>query len=128
MIKSLVPRFQTPSDQDNDLLAEAAPKAALAIWSNAASFALLPDILIALDIMVFSEVDLERIATEEDFGALLDFAFMAEFMAAPGFNLVVLGILVAFPVVFAAKLFIASGMRAAIRARVALLVLSTVKF
>ena len=74
--------------------------------------------------MVVLEVGGELLATIEDFGALVDAAGGERHLAPPGFDLVVLSVFVAFPVVFGAKSLVAGSVGAAVGASVALFVFS----
>lgn len=74
--------------------------------------------------MMILEMGGKLFAAVEDLGALIYTAGGEGVMAAPGFDLVVLGVFVAFPVVFRAKGFGARGVRAAVRASMAFFVFS----
>ena len=74
--------------------------------------------------MLFFEVALERISTIEELRALIDFAIGIWLVAAPSFKLVMLGVLVALPIVFAAKGFVTSTVGATVRSRVPFLMFS----
>lgn len=72
--------------------------------------------------MMIFEVGSELFAAVEDFGTLIDTARGEGMVTAPGFDLIVLGIFVTFPVIFGAKGFGAGGVGTAVRARMAFLV------
>ena len=72
--------------------------------------------------VVFLEMCDELLPTVKDFGALVDTTRVEGFMAPPGFDLIMLSIFVALPVVLRAKSFGARIIGAAIRAGVALFV------
>lgn len=75
----------------------------MAVPTNPYLFALLADIVLVVDGMVITEMVLEEFAAEEEFGALVYSGFGEGFVTAVALKLVVLGILVAFPIVFAAE-------------------------
>ena len=75
----------------------------MAVPTDPYFFALLADIVLVFDGMVITEMVLKEFAAEEEFGALVYSGFGDGFVTAVAFELVVLGILVAFPIVFAAE-------------------------
>ena len=72
--------------------------------------------------MMILEVGCELLAAVENLGALVDAAGREWEMAAPSFDLVMLGVFVTFPIVFGAKGFTAGGIGAAVGAGVTLFV------
>jgi len=94
----------------------------LSIPPNPYPLALLPYLLFILDIMMILEVSSELFAAVEDLGALIYTAGGEGMVAAPGFDLIMLRVFMAFPVVFGAKGFGAGRVGAAVRARMAFLV------
>lgn len=72
--------------------------------------------------MMILEVGSKLFATVEDLGALIYTAGGEGMVAAPRFNLIMLGVLMAFPVVLGAKGFGAGRVGAAVRARMTFLV------
>lgn len=123
VVETLIPRLQPLGLQLDDLLAEAAPEAVLPVSSNATLAALLTDILIIANPMVFAEMCLERIASEKYLSALVDLTLGVFLVTAPGLELVMLRIFVAFPIVFAAKRLIAHCVCAPPRPRMSLFML-----
>lgn len=66
---------------------------------------------------------LELLPPVENTGTLTDLALLIDFLATPGFHLVVLCVFVPFPVILAPEFFVASREGAAIRTRVTFLML-----
>ena len=124
MVEPLIPRLEPSRDQGNDLLAKAAPEATLAIAANPTSLTLLADIIVVLGIMIFPQVGLKWVPAIEDPGALVDLACRARLMAAPSLKLVMLGVFMAFPIVFATERFFTSSVSAAIGTGVPFFMLS----
>ena len=124
MAEPLVPCFQASFRKLHNLLAKAAPEAELAVSTDPVLGAFVADVFFAFDFVLVPQVRLVLLSSIEDAGALTDGAFLGEFVAAPGLNLIVLRILMALPVVLAAKLLRAAGKGAAIRTGVAFKVLS----
>ncbi len=126
MIKPFVPSFQPSGPQGYDPLTKPAPEPTLPVSSNLHPLALLQYLLLVLNMMVVFEVRGELLAAVEYFGTLVDEAGGEWELAAPGFDLVVLSVFVAFPVVFGAEGLAAGGVGAAVGAGVAFFVFSGV--
>ena len=65
--------------------------------------------------MILPKMSLKRVPAIKDFRALIYLTLLTGLVASPSFKLVMLGILVAFPVVFTPKSFGTCGICAAVR-------------
>ncbi len=138
VVEPLVPRLDAPFLQADDRLAETAPETALAVATHAALLTLFFHVLLVFgigEIVIFVQMDHEQFAAVEEAaalsGSLVGPGLLASgrhgagagwnrgFGALPDFDLVVHGILVAFPVVFTAEAAWAVGVGAAVGAGMA---------
>ena len=105
MIEAFGPCFETFLLEINTLATESAPEASLAVSSQSAVICFRLDDSFIFNMVVFLEMLLEGETTITDFGAGTFVGF--EVGAAPDFEVEVLGVFVSFPVVLAAKYFVA---------------------
>ena len=145
MVEALVPRLDALLLEPDDRLAEAAPEAALAVAAHAPPLALRPDVVFflwagkAVILVQVGDEEFTAVAqTAALFGSRGGFASCDvtggravvgdnRFGAFPGLDLVVHGVFMAFPVVFAAEAPGASGESAAVGTRVAFDVFTVVR-
>lgn len=105
VIKTFRPGIQAFLLEIHGFLTEAAPESRLTITADTATFNLLLDEIGLGYGVFFLDMFLEGLAAVTNFGA--GAAFRPFFVAAPGLKVEVLGVLVPFPVVFAAEVFVA---------------------
>ena len=134
VVEALVPRLDADFLEPDDGLAEAAPEAALAVAAHAALLALILDVLLVFvtaEVVRFVQMGDEELAAVAEMAALFGRGRFAGVWvlasdlgfglgAFPGFDLVVHGVFVAFPVVFAAEAAWAVGEGAAVGTGMAL--------
>tara|TARA_R110002060_G_scaffold2894_9_gene4699 strand:- start:1893 stop:2291 length:399 start_codon:yes stop_codon:yes gene_type:complete len=118
MIKPLRPSIQTFLLQINELLTETTPESSLTVAANPTAIKLLLDFFIFGDLVLLLEMVLEGLTTVANFGTSSSFGTFR--VAAPGFQVEVLRVFVALPIIFAAEVFVAGQECAAIRPLVTL--------
>lgn len=106
VIEAFGPCFKALLLEINRFSTESAPEASLAVSSYAASLRFCLDDTFIFNVVVFLKVFLEGQTAIADFGARAFVRF--EVGAAPDFEVEMLRVFVAFPVVFAAETFVAS--------------------
>ena len=103
VIEPLVPCFNAPRFQLHDLPTKAAPESTLAIAADATATTSIAKILLFLKMMVFAKMRLKEISSVEELCTFINLAVRVLFVATPSLELIMLRVLVAFPVILAAK-------------------------
>ena len=123
MVEAFVPSFQSSLLQLNNLLAKSAPEAALSIPPYTTALAFVTDMLFITDIVVLTKVNLKGITAVEYLGTLIYLALRTGLVTTPCLQLIVLGVLVAFPVILTAKCLVTRSVSTAVRPAMTFLVL-----
>lgn len=114
--KSLFPCIQPFLLEFDNLLAEAAPESTLSVPSDAVPLTLCLNIFVIVNMMFVSKVSLKLLAPVEDAGTLSNRTGFGILMAAPGLDLIMLSVFVAFPIILASELLGAAWKRATVGA------------
>ena len=118
MTKPFFPCIQPFALEFDNLSTESTPEFTLSVPSDSVPLALSLDVFIVCNLVLFAEMSLELFTPVEYAGTPTNRTRFGNLMAAPGLDLVMLRILVAFPIVLAPKLLEAAWKRATIGAGV----------
>lgn len=121
VIEPLILGLESVVLEGHDAHTEATPKLTLSIVTNATLSRLTFELILILEIVVMSDMILERLHLVEYLGA--SSARTIFLMASPQLRLKVLPVLVALPVILAAKHLLASEMRTPVNLFMAFLML-----
>ena len=125
VIEPLVPCFNPPRFQLHYPSAEAAPEGTLTITANTTTTTSVAKFLFLLKMMVFAKMCLKEVSAIEELRTFVNLAGRVLFVTPPCLELIVLRVLVAFPVILAAKQLGTVAMCTAPGTAMTLLVLSS---